>query len=143
VVGTLINGQWFGETQLVDDTMQPVTVRAQQRCTLLTIDKQRFDQFVAETPSMSSVVENIDCVSHKKTRVTLRSLPFFAQVSEIKLQKLAALIEFKRFKDKEDIVVEGDPGDGFFVIIKGSCDVYCQLPPDKKSVKIMELPAGE
>lgn len=103
-LAVLKDGQWFGAEALVQDSFEKADILALTDCVLWTISREAFRSFAQDIPSMQTNVA--DVVTN--TRVSLHSLPFFANVDELKLQQLSQLLEFRRFKTSDIIVKEGE-----------------------------------
>ena len=55
---------------------------------------------------------------------TIQQIPFFSKIkSEKAIENLASLFKYKEAKDGEVIIREGDPGDAFYIILRGECYV--------------------
>jgi CRP-like cAMP-binding protein len=105
-LAVLRSGQWFGVEALVQDTFQKAHILAVSDSVLLSISREEFRDFAEGVDSMHTNIA--DAVTH--TRISLRSLPFFANVDELKLQQLSQLLEFRRMQPGDVIIREGELG---------------------------------
>ncbi len=55
---------------------------------------------------------------------TLNSVPLFRNMSQYKLEALAGVVEIKKYKANEKIVVEGHEGSEFFIVKSGTIDIF-------------------
>lgn len=55
---------------------------------------------------------------------TLVKVPLFKNMTQYKLEALASHIDTKKYKDKEDIVKEGEEGKEFFIVKSGVIDIF-------------------
>ena len=122
MLAVLKDGQWFGVEALVADSFQRCNVRALDSTVLLSISRAEFLSFSAGVESMSTNIA--DVVSN--TKISLRSLPFFSSIDELKLQQLSQLLEFRRFAAGDVIMKEGEAGDGFIVVVTGTANITVQ-----------------
>lgn len=64
----------------------------------------------------------------------LKTIPFVKEhmlESKSELQELASALEYQCFANGELIMMQGDIGDRFFLLLKGRCDVFKPvLQPD-------------
>lgn len=61
-------------------------------------------------------------MSSSKARL-LRNVPLLARLTDIELGKLAGVLNLLTFKDKSNIIRQGEEGKGFFIIKKGTVEV--------------------
>ena len=54
---------------------------------------------------------------------TLEDVPLLSTCTKVQLMDLAKEMKRKRFRKGDDLMTEGQEGDSFFIIVKGSCDV--------------------
>jgi CRP/FNR family transcriptional regulator, cyclic AMP receptor protein len=57
---------------------------------------------------------------------TLRRVPLFAELDEAELQSIADSMRERVFATGETVTVEGEAGDGFFVVDSGEAEVMAQ-----------------
>lgn len=72
----------------------------------------------------------------------LKSVPLLASYSDDERAALGAVLEFKTFAAGDNLVKQGDPGEGFFIIDKGECVVNRELA-DGKTIEIGRLKDGD
>jgi CRP-like cAMP-binding protein len=53
----------------------------------------------------------------------LGRVPLFAELDAAELRALAASMRDRTFSAGETVTAEGDPGDGFFVVVRGEAEV--------------------
>jgi ATP-binding cassette subfamily B protein len=58
------------------------------------------------------------------TVARLRAIPLLSQLNDDALSKLIPRFDSERFGEKRVIVQEGDPGDKFYLIVRGKLEVY-------------------
>lgn len=67
----------------------------------------------------------------------LRSVPFFARLSEKELSEIAVWSSRNSYKKGEIIVREGTPGKGLYVLISGRADVSVTRGGETKGVGVL------
>jgi CRP-like cAMP-binding protein len=137
----LHKGMWFGETASVTDSRtQPVTIRAIADTTILSISVDTFQKAVSEYPALS--VSLCSLGSMPPLNIQLKSIPFFADLPEYKLQQLGYLIDVVKVKKKEVICRQGDTADGFYYIAEGRVIVTVLSDDQKEEVHLDTLSKG-
>ena len=53
----------------------------------------------------------------------LKQVPLLQQYSDTELSAIASFVSVKKFKAKKDLVTQGEPGEGFFILMEGECEV--------------------
>lgn len=149
----LKSGEWFGESALVGSAMKATRVTALETTSLLSLQNDKYQQFSDEYGLSVSVKEeladekncdelpNSSVAKAEAMQVVLKKLPLFSVIPEEKLQILADLFRFKRFKEKEIILHQGDPADDFYIIVKGRVEVSAHLE-DGKMIHLDTLTNG-
>ena len=159
-------GDYFGELawNANQDQVQPVTVYALQRTTILYTSSHQFAAALEQFPQLSVAI-NIsgfaeDTQPPKSNggggggggdagfgssgvpsssssaaggprslgigppiQIQLKTIPFFADIEELKLQQLAMLCEIKKKKAGTWICIQGADADGFYFILRGRVEV--------------------
>lgn len=71
----------------------------------------------------------------------LKQIPLLAHLSEKERGVLGAALEQKTFSHSQDIVIQGEPGNEFFLIKEGACSII--RTDDGKETVVAELSAGD
>jgi CRP-like cAMP-binding protein len=120
-VAVMPEGSFFGEMALLSESPRLATVTASRNGMLFELHRSKLAQIVSAHPAVGSVIEAF-CRDRLLANV-LRASPVFRPLSE---RERAAIRErFVRHSLQPQTVVlrQGDPGRGFFVILRGRCDV--------------------
>ena len=64
----------------------------------------------------------------------LSRLPLFAAVGKRQLRRIAALAQVREFAPGDSVIVEGEPGDGFYLILGGRAKV--QRRPQARTLTV-------
>lgn len=124
-LGTLRQGDWFGEVALVHPgSRRPATCVAQGALVTLALHQENFARFLRAAPEMEPVLRaRLDV----RTAARLRSIPFFAGVREnkpwSKMDLLGGLFAFEEFGDGAVVFEQNQLGDKFYIIVDGRCNV--------------------
>ena len=71
----------------------------------------------------------------------LRRYPFFGFLDDSHLKAIAMIAEEENYPASTDILISGDPADDFYLLMKGSVDLFYvvheEIRPDKKKEYLM------
>ena len=114
-VKVIKTGDSFGERALLHNTPRTATVRTLMKSVLWGLDRKSFHEAVQRV-SQRNYRENLDF---------LDSVPLFSAISAEEKENLLAVATTHRFPAGTKIVEEGEPGDLFYLVKKGtvSCSV--------------------
>lgn len=73
---------------------------------------------------------------------TLAEVPLLSTCSKSQLTELATRMNRRRYRKGESLMVEGQEGDEFFIIVKGSCSVLVQQAQSKQG-RVATLGVGD
>ncbi len=122
VFSHLVEGDFFGEHAFMSRIKHTEAAVAETDCSILMIDRETFDTWVAKYPSIQSTVEDF-----YRQRVLARVLaitPVFEGVPPEARLALATKFQLKIFKKGEEIVREGEKGDTFYLIRSGTVRAF-------------------
>lgn len=122
VVAVMEEGSFFGEMALVTDSPRLATVVAARNGLLFELHRSRLAEIVAAHPAVGKVIDAF--YRERLLSNVLRASPVFRPFSD--REKTAIGERFVRHSLEPQAVVlrEGEPGRGFFVILRGKCDVF-------------------
>ncbi len=72
----------------------------------------------------------------------LSTIPLFNKLAQADLEKLANQFTPKRFETGETVFREGDPGDKFYIVVRGKVSVT-RLSPDQQPIQLNVLQDGD
>ena len=110
IVAELERGRYFGELALLRDVPRNASILAKGKCRLLALTRSAFDEFIEPVLRTAFIFEQV---------------PLLAPLSFDDRLKLARAVS-KRVFIGSDIMVQGEPGDTMYVIIKGEAAVSIQ-----------------
>ena len=106
-------GDYFGETELLDQTSRRGTARATEPAVLYVLDDREFDQAYARSASFKGFIDR-----HFKFRL-LRRASIFHDVDDANLETIQSrLVEFD-FDRRQAVFSEADPPLGLYIVKRG------------------------
>lgn len=109
-VNTMNAGDSFGELALLHDAPRSATVITIERTTMWGLDRKTF----------RSAVESVNAQTYQENKRFIETVPLFEILTSIQKENLLGSLSTLKFRSKERIVNEGDPGDLFYLIKEGS-----------------------
>lgn len=140
VLAELETGSFFGEGALFSDGVRTANVRALKDSLLLELDREAMRGLVAEHPVVGDVLARF----HKERTLDnlLRASPFFRPFTPTQQQAIVGAFEMHGVEPGVNIVTQGQPGDGFYVLLRGRCSVVL-TPQDGRDRMLPELKEGD
>ncbi|NXL76939.1 KAP0 kinase, partial [Leptocoma aspasia] len=145
-----VNSEWatsvgeggsFGELALIYGTPRAATVKAKTNVKLWGIDRDSYRRIL-----MASIPQNLDwCFGGNTLRKRNMYEKFLSKVSILesldKWERLtvADALEPVQFEDGQKIVVQGEPGDEFFIILEGTAAVLQRRSENEEFVEVGRL----
>lgn len=127
VKSTISKGACFGDLALIHNTMRTASVKTKVPTNVWALKSSYFKR----------ALNSINQFRYSDNKFFLETVPFFNILSVRQKLQILNLIICQDFKIGEKIVVEGDPGDIFFVIKQGT--VVCTIG----GVEIRAMTQGE
>ncbi|NWW63917.1 KAP0 kinase, partial [Ifrita kowaldi] len=145
-----VNSEWatsvgeggsFGELALIYGTPRAATVKAKTNVKLWGIDRDSYRRIL-----MASIPQNLQlCCGGNTLRKRNMYEKFLSKVSILesldKWERLtvADALEPVQFEDGQKIVVQGEPGDEFFIILEGTAAVLQRRSENEEFVEVGRL----
>jgi cGMP-dependent protein kinase 1 len=111
-IRVLIERDSVGEVALVSETARVSNVR--------TIENSKF--WVLERKIFRAVLQAVNAAEYAQTKCFIESVPIFSVLTKMQRELLLSAVTLVQYTDGQRIVVEGDPGDLFFIIKEGSVE---------------------
>lgn len=129
IVTTISDGGSFGELALIYGQLRAATVKAKTDVKLWAIDRDTYRRIL-----MGSTIRKRDMYQEFLSKVSiLESLDKWERLT------VADSLEPVQFEDGEKIVVQGERGEDFFIIIEGNAAVYQQRSENEEPVEVGRL----
>ena len=130
--------------------LQPRQMSAQAKKTtrVLKVDRSLLDKLLAldqgaVDDATGMQVDEIDSEVSGDWLAKVLQSELFARIPPSNIQKLLATMESLEFKAGEAVVKQGEPGEHYFIIQSGQCEVSRQASKGKDQIKLAELQPGE
>ncbi len=130
-VAEISAGDIFGEIALLESGVRTRSVRALNKCSLLSLDRTAFEQLVLSRLSRETVQTAVQKLGF------LHHLEFARQWSPAALAAFARRAKFQEFKENEVIIQEGTANHWLFLVYRGEVSVR------KKGGEVRRLRQGE
>lgn len=117
VLAHLSEGAFFGEMALIQESARTASVIAEEACELLELDRATLDGLVARHLSVAKALR--DFYQQRLLSTAMAVHPFFQPFSPSERRELAALFQGRSFAAGEEVIREGEPGDGLYLLLSG------------------------
>ena len=125
MVAELSQGAYFGERALIHGDRRNADVIATEFTSVFSIERGAFQQFFGS-------------LQHAWTYSVLKNTEAFSALSQAQLLHMAAAMRQVSFAPGEAVFSIGDPGDAFYIVEKGECDIV-----DERGETITTCVAGK
>ena len=125
------------------------TARALSDVTYVAIDSDLLDVMITWDQTGSYKVTELRSAIEEETpaaddwMTALLQTKAFHKVPPANIQAVFMRLQRADYRAGEVVIKQGDPGDYFYVVVKGSCSVARETPLNKEGVKLAELKMGE
>jgi len=133
LVTNISDGGSFGELALIYGQLRAATVKARSDVKLWAIDRDTYRRIL-----MGSTIRKRDMYQEFLSKVSiLESLDKWERLT------VADSLEPVQFEDGEKIVVQGEHGEDFFIIIEGNAAVFQKRNDNEEPVEVGKLSPSE
>ncbi|MFO8056651.1 MAG: cyclic nucleotide-binding domain-containing protein [bacterium] len=130
VLGTLGQGDFFGEMGPISGHPRTATITALQKTVVLQLPKTLFLKVLRSSPAIKSKIDQK--YIERSLQTHLRQVSLFSSLSGEVLDKLAERVELVSFDKDEVIIRQGDIGDCLYLIRGGFVKVSAGPLEDEK-----------
>ena len=113
--GFITEGYGFGELALLNNTERTATIKSLDKVTLWGLDRKIFRQ----------ALKTLNTLSFEENKNFAKNIPFLQVLNDEQLESLLEEVVVQYFSNGQKIVIEGDPGDLFYIIKEGQ--VECSI----------------
>jgi len=118
-------GDLFGELALMYSAPRAATVTiTSATCKLWQLDREPFKMLLAKNGQKQ----------YATYEGWLEEVEIFKSLNKYELARLSELLDSTPFDAEEEIIVQGEPGDKFYMLEDGSCTAYMKGPDGEKKV---------
>ena len=119
------------------------SAKAKTPVKVLRIKRNALEGIVAQEKNATSGMEVSEVEDESLDWMTLiLQSSLFAKIPAANIQKLFVMLEPVNMKAGEAVIKQGDPGDYYYIIQEGRCEVSRQSTPRSEPVKLAELNIG-
>lgn len=128
-VTSISDGGSFGELALIYGTPRAATIKAKAECKLWAIDRKTYRRIL-----MGSTIKK-----RKMYEEFLSKVKILHELDQWERLTVADALEPVQFNDGDNIVVQGEKGNDFFIIVEGTAVVYQKPSDDEAAVEVSKL----
>lgn len=121
-VATMNEGDLFGEMALVSSSPRLATIIAEGDTVVMEFARRSLEEIIARHPSVGDAIQRF--YRQRLMENLLRSSPLLHPLSDDDKLAIARSFEAMTFKDSEVLLRQGEQGDGFYMLLRGQCDVF-------------------
>jgi CRP-like cAMP-binding protein len=140
-LSVISSGQGFGEVALLTNALRSASVQALTDVDLYHLSKPDFEQLMDQEPSFKNVLlkRADDLTRHDK----IKTLQPFALLEPDRMYALLARMAEKTYSLGEDIIVQGEKGDYYYIIKSGRVAVLKKSKGDQNATQVALLSEGD
>jgi len=128
-VTAISDGGSFGELALIYGTPRAATIKAKSDCKLWAIDRKTYRRIL-----MGSTIKK-----RKIYEEFLSKVKILQELDQWERLTVADALEPVQFNDGDNVVVQGEKGNDFFIIAEGTAVVYQKPSDDEPAVEVSKL----
>jgi cAMP-dependent protein kinase regulator len=128
-VTAISDGGSFGELALIYGTPRAATIKAKTECKLWAIDRKTYRRIL-----MGSTIKK-----RKMYEEFLSKVKILHELDQWERLTVADALEPIQFNDGDNIVIQGEKGNDFFIIVEGTAIVYQKPSDDEPAVEVSRL----
>jgi cAMP-dependent protein kinase regulator len=128
-VTAISDGGSFGELALIYGTPRAATIKAKSDCKLWAIDRKTYRRIL-----MGSTIKK-----RKMYEEFLSKVKILQELDQWERLTVADALEPVQFNDGDNVVVQGEKGNDFFIIAEGTAIVYQKPSDDEPAVEVSKL----
>ncbi len=120
-VATMVEGDFFGEMALMSKSRRLATVMAETEVVVLEFPRDAIQKLV---DAHAGIAIALDAFYRERLLANLlRVSPLLSPLTSAEKVELSGRFEVKSFEPGHVILVQGQPGDGLYLILRGRCGV--------------------
>jgi formylglycine-generating enzyme required for sulfatase activity/CRP-like cAMP-binding protein/chromosome segregation ATPase len=143
VVSEIEAGSDASRFPLAAQQPRPLSARVSRKAVIARIDSGLLDVFLTWDQSNTAEVVDINLAENSDWMTRLLQSDAFSQLPPAKLQGLLIRMRPVAVRRGQAIIRQGSPGDYFYTIHEGRCEVTRKAPDGGGELKLAELTAGD
>lgn len=148
---TIIGGSDHARYAIAQLQPRRFSAKAKTPVTILRLDKGTLDRLMVHEGSKESKVDDGGemAVSHIEEEdsgdwmIRMLQSELFARLPMANIQQLFSFLEPVAFKTDDEVIRQGEPGDNYYIIQEGSCEVTRMPEEGDAPIKLAELTVGD
>ena len=148
-LATLRGGTPEARNPLFPQLPRPVTVRAVEEISYLSIDSDLLDVMITWDQTGTYEVEELQAhlqsagAGSDDWMTTLLQTNAFHRIPPANIQAIFQRLQRTPCRAGEVVIKQGDEGDYFYIIVTGKCAVTRETPLSREGIKLAELGVGD
>lgn len=147
-IGMIRGGTPEARNPLYPQFPRRVSARAMDEISYLSIDSELLDVMITWDQTGTYEVSELQAqlegaASSDDWMTTLLQTKSFHRIPPANIQAIFLRMQRVPYREGEIVIKQGDEGDYFYVIVKGTCVVIRETPLNKNGVKLAELNMGD
>jgi len=140
-VSVINSGQGFGEMALLTCSVRSSSVRAVSSVALFKLPKSDFEDIVLQESTFKSAL--LDKVEGYNQYNKIKALQPFELLPSEKMAALMEKLTEKQYSPGENIIVQGEKGDSYYIIKSGQVAVLKKKKGEDVQTQVATLDSGE
>ncbi|PTL80591.1 cyclic nucleotide-binding domain-containing protein [Vitiosangium sp. GDMCC 1.1324] len=130
-VASLGEGDFFGEMALLSEGPRLAGVVATERTVVLVLTREQVERLVQRHPSVGEVLRSFH--QERLLANVLRSNPLLSALTPAQREAAARAFQLQTVPAGQSLLVQGQPGEALYLLLRGQCRVVHQHPDGHQS----------
>ena len=130
-VACLGEGEFFGEMALLSDAPRLASVVASTRTVVFELTRDQVDRLAELHPSVAQMLRSFYQV--RLLANILRGNPLLFSLTPLQREAMTKAVQFHAVPAGQSLLVQGQPGDALYLLLRGQCRVLHRLPDGHES----------
>ncbi|EPX61775.1 cyclic nucleotide-binding domain protein [Cystobacter fuscus DSM 2262] len=125
-VACLGEGDFFGEMALLSDAPRLASVVAATRTVVFELTREQVERLAELHPSVAHMLRSFYQV--RLLANILRGNPLLFSLTPLQREAMTKAVQFHAVSAGQSLLVQGQPGDALYLLLRGQCRVVHRLP---------------
>ncbi|WP_395855342.1 cyclic nucleotide-binding domain-containing protein [Cystobacter fuscus] len=125
-VARLGEGDFFGEMALLSDAPRLASVVAATRTVVFELTREQVERLAELHPSVAHMLRSFHQV--RLLANILRGNPLLFSLTPLQREAMTKAVQFHAVPAGQSLLVQGQPGDALYLLLRGQCRVVHRLP---------------